>query len=316
MPDHPAGAAAAATALPTRADVAAAAARIAGLVRTTPVMDVEVDGRPVTLKLEQLQVTGSFKVRGATNAIRQLPPDTAGVIAASGGNHGLAVAHAAAEAGVPATLVVPTSSPDLKAQRIAARGAEVVRHGVVYDEAEELALELAERRGLTFVHAFGDPRVIAGQGTLALEARRQAPDCDALVIAVGGGGLIAGCALAVGDEVPVIGAEPTGAPTLHAALEAGGPVGVEVDTATVSSLGARRTAPVTHAVAAAHVAEVVLLPDEAIVAARDWLWEHCRIAVELGAASGLAAVREGLVTAAHPCVVLCGANDAWTPPAA
>lgn len=301
--------------LPTLTDVHEAARRLDGLVRHTPVITIALDdGRPVTLKLEQLQVTGSFKARGATNAIAALDPRPRGIVAASGGNHGQAVAWAAARFGIDATVVVPTSSPDAKADRVAGHGATVIRHGAIYDEAEALAREIEAAEGRTFVHAFGDPMVIAGQGTVGLEMRTQAPSCDALVIAVGGGGLVAGVGLAADGQVRVVGAEPVGAPTLHAAVAAGGvPVTVEVDTITASSLGARRTTEVNARLVADHVETIVQLSDDAMVSARDWLWESLRIPAEVGAAAGLAAVMQGLVDADHPCVLVCGANEPWSP---
>jgi threonine dehydratase len=305
--------------LPTPTDVHDAARRLEGVVRYTPVIRIRLDdGRPVTLKLEHLQVTGSFKARGAANAIAALAREASGtsrgIVAASGGNHGQAVAWAATRQGIDATVVVPLSSPDAKADRVAGFGATVVRHGVIYDEAEERARQIEVDEDRAFVHAFGDPLVIAGQGTVALEMLEQAPDCDALVIAVGGGGLVAGSGLAVQGRVPVIGAEPLGAPTLHAAVAAGGvPVTVDVNTITASSLGARRTTEVNARLVADHVADIVQLSDASMVAARDWLWQSLRIPAEVGAAAGLAAVMEGRVPADHPCVLVCGANEAWAP---
>lgn len=309
--------------LPTAADVHLAVTRLAGVVRRTPVIEIHLDdGRPVTLKLEHLQATGSFKARGASNAIAALvesgavAPGGPGIVAASGGNHGQAVAWAAARHGIDATVVVPASSPDAKADRVAGYGATVVRHGAVYDEAEARAREIEQAEGRAFVHAFGDPAVIAGQGTVALEVLDQAPTCDALVIAVGGGGLVAGAGLAVEGRIAVIGAEPFGAPTLHAAIAAGGvPVDVVVDTITASSLGARRTTAVTARVVADSVSAIVQVDDAQMVAARDWLWQSLRIPAEVGAAAGLAAVLAGHVTAAHPCVLVCGANEPWAPAA-
>ncbi|CAN5320007.1 threonine/serine dehydratase [soil metagenome] len=303
--------------LPTLADVHAAADRLDGVVRRTPVIEIRLDdGRPVTLKLEHLQATGSFKARGASNAIGRLAEagDDAGIVAASGGNHGQAVAWAATRHGIDATVVVPATSPDAKADRVAGYGATVVRHGAVYDEAEQRARQIEQAEGRRFVHAFGDPDVIAGQGTVALEMLAQAPGCDAFVIAIGGGGLIAGTGLAVEGQVPVIGAEPVGAPTLHAALQAGGvPVSVDVDTITASSLGARRTTDVTARVVADTITELVQVSDQQMLAARDWLWQSLRIPAEVGAAAGLAAVLAGRVPGEHPCVLVCGANEAWIP---
>ena len=298
-------------------DVDAAARRLDGVLRRTPTIRIALDdGRPLTLKLEQLQVTGSFKARGATNAIRALPADTPGVVTASGGNHGQAVAWAAANAGIDAVVVVPTTSPDLKADRVASFGARVVRHGDVYDDAEALARRIQADEGRTFVHAFGDPMVVAGQGTVGREMLAQAPDCDALVAGIGGGGLVSGVGVAASTSaVRVIGAEPVGAPTLYEAVAAGGvPVEVTVDTITRPSLGARVTTALNARLVADHVDRIVLIDDAAVLAARDWLWDRVRIAAELGGCIGLAAVLTGNVDADHPCVLICGANDDWAAP--
>lgn len=296
--------------LPTRADVEAAARRIAGVVRVTPVLDAEVGGLAVAWKLEHLQRTGSFKLRGATNALLGRSSRRP-VVAVSGGNHGLGVATAAAETGVEATVVVPEAVPPDKARRIAEAGATVVRHGHAYAEAESHARDLAEQADADFIHPFADPLVIAGQGTVGLELPQR---CDAVLVSVGGGGLIAGIALALeGSGTRVVGVEPVGIPTLHAALAAGEPVDVEVDSVAASALGAGRTSPVTLAIAQRAVEGVVLVSDQQILAARDLLWETCRLAIEPGAAAAPAALLAGLVEAERPCVVLCGANTAWTP---
>lgn len=296
--------------LPTRADVEAAARRIAGVVRVTPVLDAEVGGLAVAWKLEHLQRTGSFKLRGATNALLGRSSRRP-VVAVSGGNHGLGVATAAAEAGVEATVVVPEAVPPDKARRIAEAGATVVRHGHAYAEAESHARDLAEQADADFIHPFADPLVIAGQGTVGLELPQR---CDAVLVSVGGGGLIAGIALALeGSGTRVVGVEPVGIPTLHAALAAGEPVDVEVDSVAASALGAGRTSPVNLAIAQRAVEGVVLVSDQQILAARDLLWETCRLAIEPGAAAAPAALLAGLVEAERPCVVLCGANTAWTP---
>ena len=304
--------------LPTRADVEAAQARIHGAVRHTPVFAAKLAGRRVWLKLEHLQETGSFKARGATNAVRSFDPLPRAVVAASGGNHGLGVAFAATASGIGATVVVPETVPAAKARLLAAMGATVVRHGAEYADAEMHARDLAASMGVPFIHAYADPAVIAGQGTVGLEIDHDllaaGVGCDAVLVAVGGGGLIAGVATALHDrDVRVVGVEPEGIPTLHAALRAGRPVDVPVDSVTASALGARRTAAVNLAVAQRSVDEVVLVDDAAIVAARDLLWERCRLAVEVGAATGLAALLAGLVDAEEPCVVLCGANSEWLP---
>jgi threonine dehydratase len=303
------------TVLPTAADIAAAADRIRGHVRRTPVLRAELATRDVWLKLEHLQVTGSFKARGATNAVRSLDPVPPAVVAASGGNHGLGVAHAAATAGTAATVVVPETAPAEKARRISALGATVVRHGHEYAEAEAHALDLAAQLGAPFVHAFADDGVVAGQGTVGLEVREDLEGrCDAVLVAVGGGGLIAGIATALaGSGIRVVGVEPAGIPTLHDALAAQRPVDVAVNSVTASALGARTTAPLNLAIAQRHVEQVVLVEDAATLAARDLLWDTCRCAVEPAAAIGVAALLAGAVDAEAPCVVLCGANAAWHP---
>ena len=301
--------------LPSPADVAAAAGRIAPHVRRTPLLRVELAGRTVWLKLEHLQVTGSFKARGATNAVLSLPDTPAAVVAASGGNHGLGVAHAAAVVGAAATIVVPDAVPEEKARRLSAAGASVVRHGAQYAEAEAHARTLAESMDAPFLHAYADPAVIAGQGTVAHEILADVGDViDAVVVAVGGGGLISGTATACRDtNVAVVGVEPVGIPTLHAALAAGGPVDVEVDSLTASALGARRTGDINFAIARDGVQAVHLVSDADILAARDLLWNEVRIAVEPAGAAGLAALLSGQLDAGEPCVVLCGANSAWQP---
>ena len=303
--------------LPTPDDVAAAARRIGPHIRRTPLISVELAGRRVWLKLEQLQVTGSFKARGATNAVLSLPAPPPAVVAASGGNHGLGVAHAAAVVGAAATVVVPESVPDFKARRLAEAGASVVRHGTQYSEAEEHARMLADALHAPFLHPYADPAVIAGQGTCAHAVLQDLGDrVDMLLVAVGGGGLIAGTATACsGTDVRVVGVEPEGIPTMHAALAAGSPVEVEVDSVTASALGARHTADINLAIAQRDADGVVLVTDRDILAARDLLWDEVRIAVEPAGAAGLAALLAGAVDAEEPCVILCGANSAWTPTA-
>ena len=276
---------------------------------------VELAGRAVWLKLEQLQVSGSFKARGATNAVLALPSPPAAVVAASGGNHGLGVAHAAAVVGAAATIVVPETVPSEKARRLVAAGASVVKHGAEYAEAEAHARDLAAALHAPFLHAYADPAVIAGQGTVGAEILTDLEDrIDAIVVAVGGGGLISGIAVAAEQsQVRVIGVEPEGIPTLHAALAAGEPVDVAVDSIAASALGARRTGALNLAIAQDAVDVVTLVSDADIVAARDLLWDELRLAVEPGAAAGLAALLAGAVDADAPCIVLCGANAAWQP---
>jgi threonine dehydratase len=296
----------------SRDDVERAAQRIGGHVRRTPVVRVTLGGIAMWLKLEQLQLTGSFKARGATNALLQLRgSDASRVVAASGGNHGLGVAHAARAAGLEAVVVVPSTVPPAKADLLAALGATVLRRGDEYAEAEAAARAIAVADDVPFVHPFEDPQVIAGQGTLALEVLGDLQEaCDAIVVAVGGGGLLAGTCLAAGGAVPLWGVEPEGIPTMHAALRDGRPVDVAVDSIAASSLGARATSPLNLSIVRDAGARMTLVGDEQILSAQRLLWDECRIVVEPGGAAALAAVLAGQVDAASPCVVLCGANTA------
>lgn len=298
--------------LPVAGDVAAAAGRIAPYVRRTPVFPTVVDGRPVTFKLEHLQLTGSFKVRGALNALLSSGL-SAPVVTASGGNHGIGVATAAARLGVRATIYVPETVPPDKAARIAATGAEVVRHGSRYAEAEAAARAHADRAGLRYLPAYDDPDVVAGQGTIALEIATQAPKCDAVAVAVGGGGLISGIALASAPGTMVVGVEPENCACLHAAIAAGEPVDSPVDSVAASALGATRLGRIPYAVLRDADLHLALVEDKQILAARDRLWDEFRLAVEPAAAAPFAAWLAGTVPGDHPCLVLCGANAPWTP---
>src|SRR3984885_6255248 len=227
-------------------DYAAAARRIAPYVRRTPLLTARIDGREVGLKLEHLQAAGVFKIRGALNALlarREGGQQDTSVVTASGGNHGLGVATAARWLGIPATVYVPATVPDIKASRIAAAGAEVVKTGRGYADAERAAREFAAGRGRFYVPAYDDPSVVAGQGTLAGEIAADLPGCDVVAVPVGGGGLLAGVSgglAAIGHPAVVVGVEPEGCPTLHAAVEAGEPVDVEADSVAASALGASR----------------------------------------------------------------------------
>ena len=318
--------------LPTLQDFRAAAARISPYVRHTPVLRATVDGRPVALKLEHLQVTGVFKIRGALNALLApggtTPPVTPPpggtarppsppwpprrVVTASGGNHGVGVATAARWLGVPATVYVPGTVPESKARRIAAAGADVVKTGSKYADAERAAREFAQREGLYYVHAYDDPAVVAGQGTVGLEIRADLPDCDVVAVPVGGGGLLAGVSGAIAP-VHAIAVEPEGCPTLHAAVEAGEPVEVGADSVAASALGASRVGDLALAAYRGNEVGLALVGDAAIIAARDRLWEEFRLAVEPAAAVVFAAWLSGLVPGENPCLLLSGANTEWTP---
>ncbi|MGL4727255.1 MAG: serine/threonine dehydratase, partial [Bosea sp. (in: a-proteobacteria)] len=261
-------------------DIDAAAARIAGHVRVTPVMEVvgAAFGHdvPVSFKLEFLQHAGSFKPRGAFNTLLSRPVPAAGVAAASGGNHGAAVAYAARQLGLSARIFVPEISSPAKIEAIRRFGADVVVGGARYADALAACDAHVAASGALSIHAYDANATIAGQGTLMREWMAQAPDLDTVLIAVGGGGLIAGAAAFAQGRVKVVGVEPEGSCALHAALHAAGPVDVEVNSVAADSLGARNVGARVHAIASAHVDHVVLVPDAAIVAAQARLWQDFR----------------------------------------
>jgi threonine dehydratase len=301
----------------TRADIEAAAARISGYVRTTPVLEA---GPGLWLKLEQTQHTGSFKPRGAFNRILSAAESgalpEAGVIAASGGNAGLAVAYAAAALGVPAEVYVPTTAPEVKVRKLTALGADVRQVGVIYQDAFDAARKRAAETGALPCHAYDQPEVCAGQGTLGRELLAQTGGVDTILIAVGGGGLMAGVAVAVEGRARVVAVEPERIPTLHAALRAGEPVDVEVSGIAADSLGASRIGDIAFDVAVRTGVASVLVGDEDIASARRELWDRHRLLVEHGTAAALAALATGGYEPAageRVAVVLCGAN---TDPAA
>jgi threonine dehydratase len=302
--------------MPTRADVEAAADRIAGRVRVTPVMQADAGvfapaGR-AWLKLEQVQHTGSFKVRGAFNrllAAGALPPE--GVIAASGGNHGLAVAYAARALGARAEVYVPRTCPPVKVAKLRSLDAEVVQVGEIYNDAYEAALKREAETGALLVHAYDQEEVCAGQGTLALELLAQTGGVDTVLVAVGGGGLMAGIAAACEGLAQVVAVEPENIRTLNAALAAGGPVRVPVSGVAADSLGASRIGEIAYATAVRTGVRSVLVSDEAIVEARRTLWDHRRLVVEHGTAAALAALLSGAYVPRQGerlAVIICGAN--------
>ncbi|MGW1506622.1 serine/threonine dehydratase [Streptomyces mirabilis] len=296
----------------TNDDVREAADRIGPYIRITPVFTTEIDGRPVTLKLENLQATGSFKFRGALNGV------IAGnarddVVAASGGNHGLGVATAAKIMGLAATVYVPQTTPEAKVRRIAAQGARVVRHGECYADAEDAAIAWANQSGGSYLHAYDDPTVIAGQGTVGLEIAEHAPWCDSVAAAVGGGGLAAGLGVSLGPDRTVVAVEPEHCNGLHAAFSAGMPVDAPVDSVAASALGVSRIGAKTFALLSSGRVQLALVTEQEIARARDLLWEEFRLAVEPAAAVPFAAWLAGRVPGRHPCLVLCGANTDWHP---
>jgi threonine dehydratase len=293
-------------------DVRAAAERIAGRVRRTPVLELgEIRGASVVAKLELLQHTGSFKARGAFNKIlsNEVPP--AGVIAASGGNFGLAVAHAAREIGVPAEIFIPATSPEAKIARVRALGAAVTVIDGYYAEAQEALGARTDETGALLMHPFDQPEVISGQGTIGVELDEQVPDVDTVLVAIGGGGLIAGIAAWFRRRVRMVGVEPIRCATMTAALEAGGPVVAEVGGIAADSLGSARVGDHTFPIVRDHVDRAVLVEDDAIHAAQRAFWDECRLIVEPGGAAAFAALRSGAyrpTTGERVCVLVSGGN--------
>jgi threonine dehydratase len=279
--------------------------RIASLVRRTPVLNLDrnaVPGldNPVSLKLESLQVTGSFKFRGALNRLRTIDPAqlAGGLVAASGGNHGLANAFVARLAGIKATIYLPSNAAPIKAEKLRRLGAEVRFAGSVWDEAHEAASAEAERSGAFYVHPFCDEAVVTGHATVALELVEQLPDADCFIIAVGGGGLISGLASVVKALRPgarVIGVEPVGSPTLKASLDAGHVVRLPKVTTRVATMACGRTDERIFEAVRDQVDDIVLITDEDMQAAAEVLWFDYGLAADLSGAASLAALLSGAV---------------------
>lgn len=304
-------------------DIEAAAERIKNRVRRTPCLRTRFIHKPLrrgpmVLKLECLQVTGAFKVRGANNAILLLDDSAraGGVITASGGNHGIAIAYAAYASASPAVIYLPKNAPPDKAERCRAWGADVVVEGAGWDEAQAAALGRSEADGLSYIHPFADPHVIAGQGTIAYEILKQAPETDVIVAGIGGGGLIAGIALAakaMKPEIRIIGVEPVGAPTLKNSLAAGKPVMLDDINTEANTLAPRRSADINVAIIRDLVDDIVLVSDEEMQSGAEWLWFEMGQAVELAGAAAIAAIQTGKATAPEEKVmaaVVCGNGSA------
>ncbi|NQV59300.1 MAG: pyridoxal-phosphate dependent enzyme [Alphaproteobacteria bacterium] len=304
-------------------DVRAAAQRIEGRVRRTPLLPATLAHNPLpgnptlNLKLECLQVSGSFKARGAMSRLTTLD-DAAkarGLITASGGNHGLGVAYAGHAAGVPVTIYLPGNTPPAKADNLRRWGATVHIHGDVWDDANREALSVAARTGQTYIHPFADPAVIAGQGTVSLEVLADAPDTDVLLISIGGGGLIAGAALAakaLKPAITVIGIEPVGAPTLHASVAAGELVELASVDTLANTLAPRRSEDLNLALIQQNVDDIVLVTDEQMRQAARWLWQEFGLGVELSAAAAIAALQSGAYVPPRGAVctaLICGAGS-------
>ncbi len=299
-----------------RRAIRAAAVRIAPHVRRTPVVEVDggdfrLPGVRLVLKLEFLQHAGSFKTRGAFNSLLSRDLPAAGVVAASGGNHGAAVAYAAMKLGVHATIFVPEVASAAKIEQIRGYGARLEIGGERYADALEASERYAQRSGAAPIHAYDQAATLEGQGTVALELEEQAPELDALLVAVGGGGLIGGMAAWYAGRVPLVGVEPEAAPTLTRALEAGEPVDAPAGGIAADSLAPRRVGRLMFPLAQRYVSRTVLVADEAIREAQRSLWKTLRIVAEPGGSAAMAALTSGaleLGSARTVGVLLCGAN--------
>jgi threonine dehydratase len=304
--------------LPAAADLQAAAERLEGRVRTTPVLELAgselgLPGR-LLLKLELSQHTGSFKARGALNSLLAAGAGSDGVVAASGGNHGAAVAWAARSLGLPATVFVPSTSPAAKLDRVRSFGADVRVVEGYYPAAAAAASEWAEHRDVLAVPAYDGFDVVCGQATVGMELLDQAPGVAHVVVGCGGGGLFSGTALAGADAFTVTPVEPDGCPTMSAALAAGRPVDVAVGGVASDSMGAPRIGETAFAVTRRLGTASALVTGEAVLEARRWLWDRCRVLAEPGGAVALAGVLSGAVSCASDVVVVVsGGNSADVP---
>jgi threonine dehydratase len=307
------------TALVTPSDIGSAHARIRGHIRRTPILETPspiAGAPPLSLKLECLQATGSFKARGAFHNLMTRQAVAAGCATASGGNHGAAVAFAAQKLGVRARVFVPEAAPPAKIAKIKAYGAEAVLGGASYAEAQQRCDAYVAETAALAIHPYDAVETIAGQGTLAKEweedlERLGLEALDTVLVAVGGGGLISGVAAWFQDRVKVVGVEPEGSRALYAALEANAPVDVDVKSLAADSLGAKRVGDLNFAIARQFVSEVVLIEDAAIAEAQRQLWADLSVIAEPGGAAAFAAIASGAYRpepGERVGVLVCGAN--------
>ncbi|MDF0603306.1 threonine/serine dehydratase [Psychromarinibacter sp. C21-152] len=304
-------------------DIRAAEQRIRDRVRHTPVIEANqlktpvAEGAQLMLKLELLQVTGSFKARGATNKLLATPPDVLdkGIVAASGGNHGLATAQAGYMAGVQVTIFLPGNVSPEKVEKLHQWGAETVIVGTVWDDANAAALERVRKTGAAYFHPFADPLVVAGQGTVGLELLHQLPQVDTVIVAIGGGGLISGVATAIKALTPhvrVIGVEAEGSPTLKNSLKAGGVITLDRVTTSIPTLACSRTDERIYELVDQHVDDIVLVTDTQMLDAAEWLWFEMGLAADLSGVAAVTALHCGQINATAGekiCAVVCGAGQ-------
>ena len=304
-------------------DIQLAQERIRPYIRQTPILCVKHTKSPFNissslyLKLECLQVSGSFKARGAVNKVFNLTAQevTAGLITASAGNHGLGLAYAGRLRQAPTYIYLPHSTPRTKAQKLEQWGAQVTYEGAVWDDANRAVLKIAEEKGLTYVHPFADSVVIAGQGTIGLEILHDLPDVDILLVAIGGGGLISGVSLAakaLKPTIKVIGIEPVGAPTLYNCLSAGQLVELQTITTRVGSLAARLSTQLNLSIVRQNVDDIVLVTDDEMQQGARWLWHEVGIAAELASSAPIAALLTGKVQVRPEqkvCAIICASGN-------
>ncbi|MDQ2834923.1 MAG: threonine ammonia-lyase [Acidobacteriota bacterium] len=301
------------------ADVVAARERIRGSIYCSPCphsqMLSALTGQQIYLKLENLQMTGSFKERGALNRIAMLTPEQAarGVVAASAGNHAQGVAYHATSRGIRALIVMPLATPLVKVTATRGFGAEVVLHGANYDEACERATQLCLEEGMTFIHPFDDASVMAGQGTIGLELLEQIPQLEAVAVPIGGGGLIGGIACALKESRPnirVIGVQTSRLPSMVAAVAQHHPVTLESATTIADGIAVRRAGEVTFPVVDRYVDEIVTVHEDEIASAILVLLEREKTLAEGAGATALAALlqKRTSLKGAHTAVLVCGGN--------
>lgn len=298
-------------------DFKTAQSRLSPFIRKTPTLDITLkDGQPVSLKLENLQLSGSFKIRGALNTVLSLSEEelSKGLVTASGGNHGMGVAVAGALTNTPTTIYLPENTPSSKVEKLKAITPDVIVSGAVWDDANTLALAAEAKDGKTYIHPFASRSVIEGQGTVALEFLETIPDLDILMVAIGGGGLISGVASAaklINPNIRIIGIEAVGAPTLYESCKAGELVTLDKIETRAGTLAPRRSADLNLGIIQENVEEIILLEDDEMAAASQWLWHTCGIATELSAAAAIAALQTGKFKASatdRVGVIICGAG--------
>jgi threonine dehydratase len=300
----------------TRERIAATETAIRPYVRRTPLVQADTAdfglGRgALTFKLEFLQHSGSFKARGAFANLLLRKAPSAGVVAASGGNHGAAVAYAAQRLGVPATIFVPEITSPAKAERIRTYGADLIIAGSRYADALAASEDHVARTDAMAIHAYDQAETLLGQGTVGMELEQDAPGIDTLLVAVGGGGLIGGIAAWFGRRIKIVAVEPEAAPTLHAALVAGHPVDAPAGGIAADSLAPKRVGELMFSIARENVADVALVTDDAIRKSQEALWSTLRVVTEPGGAAAFAALLSGRYKPSpneRVAVLLCGAN--------